>query len=105
MPAATASAPASSAPVDQSCDLVLTPEQHRFFDTFGYLRFPGLIADRIDRVIAAFERVWADHGGGHDGKPHDGAARSCIVPFIDQSEELSSLLDDPRIHGVACSLL
>jgi hypothetical protein len=86
-------------------DLRLTAEQHRFFDTFGYLRLPGLIADRIDRVIAEFERVWAERGGGHGGRPHDGKGRSCIFPFIDQSEELSTLLDDPRIHGLACSLL
>jgi hypothetical protein len=105
MPAATAPAPTAPTAVEKSQDLVLTPEQHRFFDTFGYLRLPGLIADRIGRVIDAFEGVWAARGGGHNGKPHDGTARSCIVPFIDQSEELSSLIDDPRIHGLACSLL
>jgi hypothetical protein len=86
-------------------DVKLTPEQLRFFDTFGYLAFPGLIVDRIPQVIEAFESVWAGRGGGHDGKPHDHQARSCIVPFIDQSAELSSLLDDPRIHGIAGSLL
>ena len=83
----------------------LTPQQHNFMDTFGFLHFPGLIEDRIEAVIDAFETVWASHGGGHDGRPHDGTARSCIVPFAGQSEYLSSLLDDPRIDGILGSLL
>jgi hypothetical protein len=83
----------------------LTQEQISFFDTFGFLGFPGLIADRAQAIIADFEAVWATRGGGHDGRPHDGKARSCIVPFIDQSEALASLLDDPRIRGIAVGLL
>lgn len=83
----------------------LTQEQIRFFNTFGYLTFPGLLADGIDRIIEEFEKIWRDHGGGHDNKQHEGKARSCIVPFPDQSEYLSSLLDDPRIHDIIASLL
>jgi len=75
------------------------------FDTFGYLGFPGLLADRTECIIAEFEAIWAAHGGGHNGKVHDGTARSVIVPFIDQSEYLSTLLDDPRIHDIAASIL
>lgn len=86
-------------------DLQLTSQQLAFFDTFGFLAFPGLLADRIDKVIAEFEAVFAAHGGGHKGQPHDGKRRSCIVPFPDRSEYLSALLDDPRIHGLAASLL
>ena len=83
----------------------LTKEQLAQFDTFGYLGFPGLLADRADEIIAAFEAVWAKHGGGHDGKPHDEKARSVVVQFLDQSEVLSTLLDDPRIHDIAASIL
>ena len=83
----------------------LTEQQLNFFNTFGYLHFPGLLDDCIDRVIEEFERVWAEHGGGHHGKPHAGEARSCIVPFPDRSEYLSGLLDDPRIHDIAASIL
>jgi len=85
--------------------VMLTPQQLEFFRTFGYLGFPGLLADRVGQIIEEFEAVWAGRGGGHDGKPHDGKARSCIVPFIDQREYLCSLLDDPRIAGIAISLL
>jgi hypothetical protein len=86
-------------------DFQLTEQQQNFFNTFGYLGFPGLMADRAAEIDRAFEAIWAERGGGHNGKPHDGSARSCIVPFIDQSEYLASLLDDPRIHGIATSLL
>ncbi|MCE7984315.1 MAG: hypothetical protein DYG89_24335 [Caldilinea sp. CFX5] len=65
--------------------LQLTPQQIAFMDTFGYLVFPGLLSDKIDRIIAEFEDVFATHGGGHNGKPHDGTARSCIVPFMAMS--------------------
>lgn len=83
----------------------LSPQQLSFFQTFGYLSFPGLLSDRIDEIIREFEAVWAERGGGHHGKPHEGKARSCIVPFIDQREALCSLLDDSRILGIASSLL
>ena len=80
--------------------LQLTAQQLAFMDTFGYLVFPGLLNDKIDRIIAEFERVFAAHGGGHNGKPHDGTARSCILPFVDQTDYLASLIDDPRIDGI-----
>jgi hypothetical protein len=83
----------------------LTEEQMAFFDAFGFLHFPGMMADRIDRITEEFGTIWESHGGGHDGKPHDEKQRSCIVPFIDQSEYLSSLLDDPRIAGLFSSIL
>ena len=86
-------------------DFELTEQQMSFFRTFGYLSFPGLMVDRIEEIMREFEAVWAAHGGGHNGKPHEGKARSCIVPFIDQSEVLCTLLDDPRILGIASSIL
>ncbi|MCE9590126.1 MAG: phytanoyl-CoA dioxygenase family protein [Planctomycetes bacterium] len=86
-------------------DVKLTAQQLAFFDTFGFLVLPGLIKDRIEEVITEFEAVFAKHGGGHEGKPHDGKQRSCIVPFPDKSPLLSGLLDDPRIHGLATSIL
>lgn len=84
---------------------ILTEQQIAFFETFGYLGFPGLVADRIEDITREFEAVWSERGGGHYGKPHEGTARSCIVPFIDQREYLCTLLDDPRILAIANSLL
>ena len=62
----------------------LTDVQLNRFNTFGFLALPGLMADVIDEITDAFEEVWTERGGGHDGKPHDEKQRSCIVPFIDQ---------------------
>lgn len=83
----------------------LTQAQLNSFETFGFLSLPGLMTDSIAEITAAFEQIWTEHGGGHDGKPHDGVTRSCIVPFLDQHERLCALLDDPRIEGTLCSLL
>lgn len=83
----------------------LTSQQLAFFETYGYLGLPGLMADRIEEITKAFESVWAERGGGHFGQPHDDQRRSCIVPFIDQNAVLCTLLDDPRILGIATSLL
>ena len=83
----------------------LTSQQLAFMDTFGYLSFPGLLNDKIEAIQNAFEAIWTERGGGMDGKPHGGKMRSVIVPFIDQSEYLSGLLDDPRINGIFSSLL
>jgi hypothetical protein len=85
--------------------LQLTPQQLAFMDLFGYLVFPGLLADRIDRISEEFEATFAGRGGGHNGVAHDGQQRSCILPFIDQTDYLASLLDDPRIDGIFASLL
>ena len=82
----------------------LTKQQLAFFDAFGYLSFPGLLADCVDTIISEFEAVWDAHGDGHCGRKHDGKRRSCIVPFSDQSEYLSALLDDPRIHDIAADI-
>lgn len=83
---------------------LLSDAEVRFFETFGYLGFPGLLSDRIEEIQQRFEAVWTERGGGHDGRPHDGTARSCIVPFIDQDAQLAGLLDDSRILAIAKSL-
>ncbi len=77
----------------------LTEQQLRLMDTFGFIKFPGLFANDIDRITNAFEKLWASHGGGHHGEGHDRRRRSALVPFTDQDEYLASLIDDPRIDG------
>ena len=75
--------------------------QHRldFFDTFGYLAFPGLFNDCINKIIEEFEHVWVK-----SGRTHDKINRSALIQFPDQSKYLSSLLDDHRIHDIASSI-
>ena len=78
----------------------LTPEQIRFFETFGYIVMPGLMKDSIGAITDDFEGLFADKG-----VVHDPAKRTCIAPFADQREGLCALLDHPRIEGLAASLL
>ena len=77
----------------------LSHQQMQFFDALGYLHFPGLLDDKIDKIIEEFELIWEK-----SNQNHDGTKRSVILPFADQSEYLSSLLDDPRIHDIASSI-
>lgn len=81
----------------------LTQEQKNFFNTFGFLYFPGLLNDRIDAIINAFEETWIKVGGGHNNKPHDGIKRSCINMY--QTEYIASLLDDPRLMAIGKAFL
>ena len=83
----------------------VTDQQVQFFETFGFVLFPGLLSDCIGEVIEAFEEVWRQLGRGHNGLPHDGSKRSCIVPFPDQHPRLCELFDDPRIDAIATALM
>ncbi len=83
----------------------LTEEQIRFFDVFGFLAFPGMLHDCISEIQDEFEAIWDHNGGGHFGQQHDEERRSALAQFVDRSERLCALLDDPRILGIAKSLL
>jgi len=77
-----------------------SPQQRNFFESLGYLILPGLLADDIDWITDEHQKVFEKKG-----VVHDGTKRSFIVPFIDESERLCSLLDHPNIVGVLGSLL
>jgi len=89
----------------ETTTFTLTSQQKRFFDTFGYLVFRGLMADRIDEITTEFESVFKKNGGNYNGKEHDFKKTSTIVAFIGQSEKLSSLLDDERVRTICATLL
>jgi hypothetical protein len=78
----------------------LSHEKIRFYDTFGFVLLPGLLSEEIGWITDEFEAVFRDRG-----VVHDPAQRSCIVPFIDQRERLCTLLDHPKVVGLASSLL
>ena len=82
---------------------MLSKEQKNFFETFGYLAFPKLFsAEEIGWIADEFERVLDTFGTGDQ---HDGSQRTMIVPTIDYSERLCTLLDDRRILGIAGDIL
>ncbi|MEO6907170.1 MAG: hypothetical protein ABI210_04695, partial [Abditibacteriaceae bacterium] len=61
--------------------MLITEQQKTFFDTFGYLIFPGLVTDQIETITAEFRAVFDDKNIAHNA-----TKRTCIVPFIDQRE-------------------
>ena len=85
---------------EESHQVKLNDQQLRFYETFGFLKFPELFKDEVGDITDAFEQVWAESGRTHDFKK-----RSMIIPFPDSSEYLSRLLEDPRIDGVVSSIL
>ncbi|MDA1193287.1 MAG: phytanoyl-CoA dioxygenase family protein, partial [Candidatus Poribacteria bacterium] len=80
----------------------MTDAQRRFFDTFGYLVFRGMLKDELDWIEDEFAQVFVDHPYV---PKHQGTARTCVVPFIDQRERPCTLLDHPAIQDVATGLI
>ena len=79
----------------------LTDQQLNHFHTFGFLIFPALLCpDEVEWITEEFEHVLQTHGTKHDGFKH-----TQIVPMLDHSERLCSLLDDARILGIASAIL
>src|SRR5262245_26296876 len=81
----------------------MTKEQIDFFDTFGFLKFPKLMADSVEWITEEFTNTFPAQEK-KVGK-HDGTKRTTIVPFLDQRERMCTLLDDPRIEAIGASLL
>jgi hypothetical protein len=86
----------------------LTPQQIAYFETFGFLRIPGLFADDMDRIVAGFEEIFGnEHEPRMDTHEHLHLdQRRVIIPgFIHKSEKLGWLLDDPRTIGVVSGVI
>ena len=74
-----------------------------FFHTFGYIVFRQLFnPSETAWIREELDTVLQTHG---KGKEHDGTKRTIIVPTIDHSERLCTLLDDDRICGIASAIL
>lgn len=81
----------------------LSDQQLRFFHTFGYLHFSQLFAkDEIAWITSEFESALNAFGGGDK---HDGSKRTMMLAPCDRTARLCTLLDDPRILGIAGSIL
>lgn len=79
-----------------------TPGRLRFFDTFGYLHLPGIFAETIGAIDAAFERVIAAHGG----EAYAGEHRFTVSPGLNGDAELCRLLlDHPGLTALIAALI
>ena len=78
-----------------------TPAQQRaFFESFGFLKLPGLLKPEIATIISEFEAVFPQLG-----LKHDGTKRTMIVPFVDQRPGLCALLNHPALNAAIGNLL
>jgi hypothetical protein len=97
-------------------DFALSSGQQNHFETFGFLKLPGLFADEIDTIIEGFEEVFAEAEDAqwlsnrdplhYTDDPEHAEQKRLILPFfVERSDKLRWLLDDPRLRGVVDSLL
>lgn len=88
--------------------MMLSEKQITFFQTFGFLKLPGLFAENVQDLTEQFEAVFREHESDvvhwvHE--THENRLRRFLPQATEKSTYLASLLDDSRIQGVAISLL
>jgi len=80
---------------------VLTEQQHRFFDAFGYLHFKQVFSPvEISDLTREADRIWKEDAAQHPEQTHQS-----MSGFIEKSPLLFQLAVDDRIFGVIESLL
>jgi ectoine hydroxylase-related dioxygenase (phytanoyl-CoA dioxygenase family) len=82
-------------------DGVLTPRS-KFFETFGFLKLPGLLADDIGWVSDEFDAVWSRRTDIH----HDGSHRTMYPDaFLNASPVLAQLIEHPLLSAISEEIL
>lgn len=74
--------------------------QKQFFDDFGYLILPGVLASEIGWIEEEFERAFRERGVAHDGTKRSGCGQ-----ILESSERLCSILEHPEIDGMLTAVL
>ncbi|MGA7305961.1 MAG: phytanoyl-CoA dioxygenase family protein [Rhodothermales bacterium] len=75
-------------------------QQRSFFETFGFLKLPGMLENDLSAITHEFEEVFAQQG-----LHHDGTTRTAVVPFIDTRPALCALLDRDDIIAAVSNLI
>ena len=89
-------------------DFALSEPQLNFFETFGFLRIPGLFAGDLPRIETGFEQVFADEANERMETfetLHKNDRRIIIPSFIDRSPDLAWLRHDPRLIGIVHQII
>lgn len=76
---------------------ILTPTQLAFFADFGYLIVPGILRDEIPGMREDFDALLREP----DGTP----SRRAIVPFVESTARLRSLLEHRALERVIADIL
>lgn len=77
--------------------MALTEQQITFFDTFGFLCFPGMVTAELPWIYEGFDDIFKQV------PEHDGTRRT--IAGTDSSEKLCRLLDHPKVIEAASSLM
>ena len=82
---------------------MLTPQQKRHFEVFGFLALRGLF-DESEMAIITQEahEVFLEE---RNGQPFAGTERQKVGNMFPMRPFLDRVVDDDRIHGIACGLL
>lgn len=104
------------ASVDDRPTTAITAAQVEFFRTFGFVKLPGFFAGEVERIDRGFEEVFATsttsmsldaensyHRARVEEYEHD--LRHIIPGFIDQSDDLRWIRDDPRVLSLVHALI
>lgn len=95
---------------------LLSPQQERFFQTFGFLHLPGLFTPEIATISEGFEEAFAHAEDGYvldqdnpfhhtDDPTHRRQVRRIVPGFIERSARLRWLRTDQRLVSIASRLL
>ena len=81
---------------------MLTPEQVRCFEVFGFLVFEqAFSAEEVEKITGAAEALWEVELGRRPGLEED----MHTVPFVERHPALTELVEDNRIYGPVAQLL
>jgi hypothetical protein len=80
---------------------MLSDEQVKHFNAFGFLKLPGVFtAAEMEVIRREMQEVVAELAPGRAGSEH-----VKIAPFTERRSFLAQLIDDDRIHGIPASIL
>jgi ectoine hydroxylase-related dioxygenase (phytanoyl-CoA dioxygenase family) len=81
-------------------DAMTLEQQRSFFEKFGFLKLPGMVAKDLPAITHEFEQVFVQQS-----LHHDGSQRTSVVPFIDKRPGLCALLEHDAIAEVVANLI
>jgi len=97
-------------------EFALSDQQITFFNTFGFLKIPGLFRDDFSRLERGFEQAFGSEDEPtvldprnpyHESRDpaYANLVRSMVPYFLERSDDLVWLKSDPRVVGLVTSLI
>jgi ectoine hydroxylase-related dioxygenase (phytanoyl-CoA dioxygenase family) len=86
---------------------MITTQQKRFFEVFGFLHLPGRFSDDIHWMSDEYEGVFRRRSDQRSEKNGEGKPKLTTIDqlFVSLSPRLSTLIEDPRVVAICEGLL